>query len=226
MSSPWLTVLISRIGETQPDLSAQSALLIGLIVLLVVLPPWYVIVQPFSTMAHEGAHALTFWGLGGTVGWIELSSDGTGGTMTGPLGGFVAFLVLLAGYLGPSAGGLLGAKLISKGHSVAVLWLTLVLLGFLLLQVSNFFSVCIVIMAGAVVYLSIRYMPVIRETIMAYIITWFMLVSGVRTVLMRGIRSSDGYELRDLTSLPRLLWFLLWLAATGWALVTGAKMLV
>jgi len=43
-------------------------------------------------------------------------------------------------------------------------------LGLLLLQVGSFFSVLVVIMAGAVVYLSIRYMPVIRETIMAYII--------------------------------------------------------
>ena len=106
----------------------------------------------------------------------------------------------------------------------------LIQLGFerrlLLLQVGSFFSVLVVIMAGAVVYLSIRYMPVIRETIMAYIIAWFMLLSGVRTILKRGLDSGDGWALRDLTRLPRLLWFLFWLAGTGWALVIGAKLLI
>jgi len=227
MSSPSLTVLISRIGETQPNLAASSVVLIGLLVCVVVVPPWYVLVQPFSTMAHEGAHALALWGVGWPVIDVELQSSGGGGTNFPPGVSFSSdLLVTLVGYLGPSACGLIAAKLISMKHSVAVLWLALVLLGLLLLQVGSFFSVLVVIMAGAVVYLSIRYMPVIRETIMAYIIAWFMLLSGVRTILKRGLDSGDGWDLRDLTGLPRLLWFLFWLAGTGWALVIGAKLLI
>jgi hypothetical protein len=45
-------------------------------------------------------------------------------------------------------------------------------------------------------------------------------------VLVHNIGAGDAGDLRDITHLPRLLWFLVWLAATGWALVTGAKMLV
>src|SRR5262245_32123637 len=108
MSSPSLTVLISRIGETQPDLSAQSALLIGLFALVVVALPWYVIAEPFDTMAHEGAHALAAWALGWPVINMQLESNGDGRTNMSPRGGVAsAVLIGVVGYLGPSAGGLL-----------------------------------------------------------------------------------------------------------------------
>jgi hypothetical protein len=227
MSSPSLTVLISRIGETQPNLSAQSALLIGLLALVVVVLPWYAIAEPFDTMAHEGAHALAAWAISWPVIDVELESNGDGGTnlppRTGRLG---AVLVGVVGYLGPSAGGLLAAWLISKGHSVAVLWLVLGLLGLLLLQVSSFFAVCLVSAAGAACYIAIRYAAIGKETVLAYSIAWFLLLSGVRTVLRHGVAAKDAGILSGITGLPGLVWFALWPAGSGYALVTGAKLLI
>ena len=202
---PYVVTVADRAAQPHrryaANLSAQSAVVIGLLVLAVVAMPWYVLAEPFETMAHEGAHALASWSLGGRVGWIEFSGDGSGVTSSAEPGIFSYGLVVMVGYLGPSAAGLLAALLISKGHSVAVLWLALLLLGLLLLQVRSLFSICVVIMAGAVVYLSIRYLAVIRETIMAYVISWFMLLSGART----GV-GSHRYGPVDLTHLPRLLW--------------------
>jgi len=45
-------------------------------------------------------------------------------------------------------------------------------------------------------------------------------VSGIE------LNSDDGAKLTQLTYLPRLLWFLLWLAATVGAVAVGGKMLV
>jgi Peptidase M50B-like len=227
MSSPSLTVLISRIGETQPDLSAQNALLIGLFALVVVALPWYRIAEPFDTMAHEGAHALAAWAIGWPVVDMELESNGNGGTNVIPGAGRAgAVLVGVVGYLGPSAGGLLAAWLISKGHSVAVLWLVLVLLGLLLLQVSSFFAVCVVIAAGFACYLAIRYAAIGKETVLAYSIAWFLLLSGVRTILRHGVAATDAGILRGITHVPVLVWHALWLVGSGYALVIGAKLLI
>ena len=57
-------------------------------------------------------------------------------------------------------------------------------------------------------------------------ITWLLLLSGVRRVLEIGVLSSDGANLSQLTMIPRLIWFLLWLSATLAALAAGGKMLV
>jgi len=57
-------------------------------------------------------------------------------------------------------------------------------------------------------------------------ITWLLLLSGVRLVLEVGALSADGARLSRLTSLPRAVWFLLWLAATLGALAAGGEMLV
>jgi hypothetical protein len=60
----------------------------------------------------------------------------------------------------------------------------------------------------------------------AYGLTWLLLLSGVRVVLIRGANSSDAGDLNELTHLPRQLWFLLWLAGTLLAVVIGGKWMV
>ena len=71
-----------------------------------------------------------------------------------------------------------------------------------------------------------RYTPVGAQIVAAYGIAWLLLLSGVRRVLEVGVLSDDGASLAGLTHLPRLLWFLLWLAATLAAVAVGGKMLV
>jgi hypothetical protein len=219
-------VLLSRIAEIQPTLTGQTAVEVGLVVLVLVAFPWYVIVQPFSTLAHEGAHGFTAWNLGANVREVHLGRDGTGFMIHSEVGFFADLLIAVSGYLGPSAGGLLAAKLIARGHSVAVLWLMLVLVGLVLTQMNNLFGAGIAVLAGASIYLAIRYMSITRETVLAYAIAWFLLLSGVRTVIMRGPEAGDAAYLRDVTHLPRMLWALVWLAGTGAALYYGGRMLI
>jgi len=60
----------------------------------------------------------------------------------------------------------------------------------------------------------------------AYAIAWLLLLSAVRGILVRGTGSGDGGDLRQLTFIPRLIWFLLWLASTLAAVAIGGRWLV
>jgi peptidase M50B-like protein len=62
-----------------------------------------------------------------------------------------------AGYVGPSAAGLLAAWLISIGHIVAVLWLGGLLLVVMVLMVRNFFGGIVILACGALLYLVLRH---------------------------------------------------------------------
>ena len=71
-----------------------------------------------------------------------------------------------------------------------------------------------------------RYAPMTAQIVAAYAIAWLLLLSGVREILDVGATSGDGGSLRPHRHLPRLVWFLLWLAATLGAVAVGGKMLV
>jgi hypothetical protein len=77
-----------------------------------------------------------------------------------------------------------------------------------------------------VVYAVGRYTPLGAQVVGAYVITWVLLLSGVRRVLEIGALSSDGANLSQLTMIPRVIWYLLWLAVSLGALALGGKMLV
>ncbi|HWM96654.1 MAG TPA: M50 family metallopeptidase [Streptosporangiaceae bacterium] len=49
---------------------------------------------------------------------------------------------------------------------------------------------------------------------------------GAARLIQRGPDSGDGANLKRLTGVPRLIWFLIWLAATLGAVAVGGKMLV
>jgi hypothetical protein len=51
-------------------------------------------------------------------------------------------------------------------------------------------------------------------------------LSGVRQVLEVGPQADDGKDLRQLTMIPRLIWWLPWLAAALGAVALGGKMLL
>lgn len=209
-------------------LSAGESVAIGLLTMIVVMIPLlWAAVEHFSTMTHEGAHALLAVILGLTVTEIVLNRHSEG--KTGIVGdGLRAVLVVLIGYLGPSLFGLGAAKLISMGYPLAVLWLLVLLLVLVLSLLGRSFAVLSVPVAIALLYVILRYTHAGTEVVAAYIAAWLLLLSGLRTAIGHFIRSDseDAADLRGLTHLPRALWSLVWLAGTAVALIVGGKLLV
>jgi hypothetical protein len=212
---------------TQPPLSAAAAVLIGLAALvLLVLDVGWRVVRHGTVMAHEGAHAVVGSLLFRNVSGIELHADATGGTRMRGGGCLGSVVVSFVGYVGPSLFGLGAARLIEFGHVVAVLWVTLFLLGVLLTGLRRSFGMVTVILVGGAVFATGHLTPGAVQTTASYAIAWLLLLSGVRRVVEVGISSADGADLRSLTGLPHVLWFLLWLAATLAAVAVGGSMLV
>jgi len=215
------------VSLTQVPLSGAAAAVVGLAAFAAVaMDVGWQFIRHGTVMAHEGAHAVIGSLLFRDVSGIELNSDATGGTLMNSGGCLGSIVVSFAGYAGPRLFGLGAARLIQLGHSVAVLWVTLVLLGVLLFVLNRSYGMITVLLVGGLVYVVVRYAPIATQIVGAYGITWLLLLSGVRRVLEVGALSSDGASLSQLTHLPRFLWFLLWLAATLAAVAVGGKMLV
>lgn len=209
---------------TQTPLSGTETVLIGLVVSIVLVPSatWQLI-QHFQVMAHEGTHGVVGSLSGRTVEWIELKSNADGGTRVVPTSGPGYLVAAFVGYLGPSAFGLGAARLIQYGHIIAVLWLSMLLLGLLLIRLKRSFGYVTVPLAGFLIFLVLKHASQTADILAAYVITWFLLLSGVRIVVQRNIDADDGGLLRDRTRIPRLVWFALWLAGTLAGVVIGAR---
>ncbi len=207
------------------SLPAPGAVLTGLLALVaVLLQEFWVLTRHVSVIAHEGAHALVGGGMGNKVVGMRVSGDGTGLTVT--QGGRGRVTSGFAGYLGPSAFGLGAAKLIQLGDIGAVLWLALILLAVALISVRNFFGIVSLVITGGLLFLVVRDGGAGLQTAVAYTLTWFLLLSGVRYVVNHGPRAGDAANLRDLTYVPRVVWFGLWLVGTIAALMVGGRLLV
>ncbi|MGH3152271.1 MAG: M50 family metallopeptidase [Streptosporangiaceae bacterium] len=213
-------------GMTQAPLPGAEAALIGLAALgLLLLDAGWLIVRHLTVMAHEGAHALTAALMLREFHGIELDAKAGGGTYV-PTNGLGGVFIHLAGYVGPSIFGLGAAKLITAGHSATVLWIVFFLLAFLLVGLRRSFGLITVILTGALVFGVARFTPTGVQVAAAYSITWLLLLSAVRRVVEIGARSDDGDKLRGKTGIPRLIWFLFWLAATLAAVAVGGRMLI
>lgn len=215
---------------TQPPLSAPAAVVVGVAALGVVITDlgWQV-VRHGAVMAHEGAHAVADALLGLQVDHIKLNldPDDSGATQPKKQGGcLVSVIAYFVGYVGPSSFGLGAAKLIQHGYIVTALWITLFLVGILLFLMHWSFGLITVPLAAGLVYALARYTPLLAQTVAAYAIAWLLLLTGVRGILVRGIHSGDGRELSQLTLVPRVIWFLLWLTATLAAVAVGGSWLV
>lgn len=209
-------------------MSGPEAAAVGLVALGVVVLLWPVI-RHATVMAHEGAHAVADSLLGRQVDYIKLnfSAQQSGETKAKEVRGWLATVIAtLVGYIGPSSFGLGAARLIHLGYIVAVLWVTVFLLGILLLLLNWSFGLLTVTLAVGLVYVVGRYTPVSAQIVAAYAIAWLLLLSGVPGVLVRFAGSGDSQTLSGLTSIPHIVWFLLWLAATLAAIAVGGSWLV
>jgi Peptidase M50B-like len=215
------------VTATQVPLSGAAAMLIGLAALAItVIDSFWLVLRHGTVMAHEGAHAAASVLLFRKVSRIGLNMDATGVTVSQGGGCLGSIIFFSAGYLGPSLFGLAAAKLIEKGHIVEVLWAALFLLALLLIVVWRSFGMITVVIAGGLVFLIVRYAPVAGQIIAAYAITWLLLLSGVRGTWQRGGHAADAAALRSMTLVPRVIWFLLWLAGTVIAVAIGGKWLI
>ena len=230
-----LSDLWDRVSAVAP--APTLGLVLGTAVLALALtsvPVVWRTTRHLATIAHEGAHGVAALLSGRRLAGIRLHSDTSGltvskGRATGP--GMVA--TAAAGYPGPALIGLGAAAMLARGLPVGVLWALLVLLALLLLQIRNFFGLWSVLVAAAGLFAVTWWAPAQVQLVVAYAVTWFLLLAAPRAVVelqqhRRGgrARSSDADQLARLTRLPGLVWVALFLLVTLAALLLGARLLV
>jgi len=228
MAAPSLQDDLREIAALQGRLPGPVVILIGATAAAVVFfPAVWAGSRYLYTIAHEGGHALMGSAMGHKINSVTMERNGNGLTKaTGPPG-LGVFFYQFFGFLAPSAIGLGAAKLIEVGHIVAVLWLLLLALAALLVIARGYVAWTCIICAGLLLFLTARYASFAAQIVVAYALTWFLLISGVAAVLRTWrVPGGDSDLLRSTTHLPRGLWPPLWLLGTVLALVAGASLLV
>jgi Peptidase M50B-like len=179
-----------------------------------------------SVIAHEGAHVVTGWSVGHRVTSVKLYRDATGETITRGPDRSRSVVIRFAGYLGPSLFGLAAACLIALDQVTMALGLALVCLAVMLILIRNFFGVISVVLNGAIVFLVLRYGNPGVQAVAACALSWFLLFSGVRWVLMHGTGAGDAINLTQTTRVPRFVWVIFWLVITVAGLWVGGHLLI
>ena len=101
-----------------------------------------------------------------------------------------------------------------------------ILLVLLLFLIRKSFGIVSVPAAIALLAVTMHYAHYGLEEVVAYGMTWLLLLSGARNAVTHGANAGDARTLSTLTHLPRHLWALLWIAGTLLAVVIGGKWLV
>lgn len=229
-----LADLWDRATATQPPLSWEASLLLGLLALLVTWSPQgYRVVRHLVTLVHEAGHAAVAALVGRQLHGIRLHSDTSGVTVSrgrprGP--GMVA--TLLADYPAPALVGLAGAFLLGAGYAAAVLWALVLTCAVILLLVRNLYGLWVVLVLGVGVAVLSWTAPAEVLSGSAYLVVWALLLAAPRAVvdLHRERRArrggSDADQLRRLTGLPAWLWTAVFWVVTVGTLVVGVRELV
>lgn len=217
--------------------SAAVAVLAGIVALSITAIAWETL-RRIITMTHEGSHAMAAWLVDSRVYSVVLSRDKnlTKRAATGRRSSEV--LIKSAGYIGPSFFGLLGSLLLVRGQVEPVLWISVVLLGLLLLKVATWFGRIGVTLTGAVLFVMARYAPDALQTLFAATWIWFLLIGGFGNVIRlhharqaakaakKPDKSSDVYALWKLILVPPPVGVaLFWLGSLA-ALILGAGILL
>lgn len=226
MTAASLAAALDRIGQIQPRLSGTTAVLLAIVAIAAMLPGVWLVTRHITVIAHEGAHATMGSALGRSVHGISLRRNADGATAVSGGGRTGSAVIAAVGYFGPSAFGVGAAELIRTGHIVAVLWAAIVALLAVMFVLRRSFGVLTVIVAFLFLLLLAGAGSVRVEVLTAYALTWFLLVSGVRIVVIRGSQAVDAGILRDITRIPQSFWYGFWVLGTATALVYGATLLV
>jgi hypothetical protein len=166
------------------------------------------------TIVHEAGHAIVAVLAGRRLAGIRLHSDTSGLTLTkGKPYGPGMVLTGFAGYIAPSLLGLGFAGLLAGDRVTELLVACALLLIGVLLVVRNAFGIFSVLVTGAVLIVVSKWAPVEVQAPFAHLITWFLLIGGIRSVgelqskRRRGrARDSDADQLARLTGAPGLFW--------------------
>lgn len=228
MTAAQLLASLDRIGQVQSHLSATASVLIAVLAAgAALVEGLWLVARHVTVIAHEGAHATMASALGRRVDGIQFRADGSG--VTHHSGSNVAlslFAVTFVGYLGPSLFGIGAAGLIKAGHIVAVLWIGLAGLAAISLALRRSFGIISVLLALVLLFLIAGFASVGAQIITAYVIAWFLLVSSVRIITIRGKDAADAGKLHAMTKLPPTFWSRVWLLGSVVSLVFGATLLL
>jgi hypothetical protein len=223
-------------AATEPP-STAVIVAVGILTLFVTVVGWPMLTHVI-TIAHEGGHAWAASASGGRVLSVNLGRNGGGHTDAAHSKRFTTMaFVGSAGYFGPSVFGVLGSFLLVRGQVDAVLWISFVLVGILLINVANPFGWFSALLTGIVLFLVARYASDGLQELFAVAWVWFLLFGGYGDVLyLRKVRrlatakkpdkESDAYILGDKTWVPAPIWAaFFWLGALV-ALVIGTGIML
>lgn len=220
---------------TQPPPTDEAVWLSVLLALVVVVVPttwrW---TRGAVTIAHEGAHAVAAVLTGRRLSGVRLHADSSGLTVSrGRPSGPGMVLTAAAGYPGPALVGLGAAALLAQHHALAVLWLSVLLLGVLLLWIRNFYGLYAVLLALGLVLVVSWWAEPRLQSLVAYAGTWFLLLAAPKAVVeLHALRrrgrapSSDADTLARLTHAPGLVWVGVFLLVDLAALALAARWLL
>ena len=239
-----LTQIWDRATTTQPPPEPAAVLGVALVALaLVVLPRAWSVTRHLVTISHEGGHAVVAVLTGRRLTGIRLHADTSGVTLSrGRASGPGMVAMLAAGYLAPAVAGLGAALLLAGGYSLGLLWLAVGWLALMLLQIRNAYGLLVLLVCGAAAGLASWYLAGSTLSLLAYLLTWLLLVAAPKPVLelmrqrrreetrssgRRGqARGSDVDQLTQLTRVPALVWELLFLLANLAGLAVGVTVLL
>jgi hypothetical protein len=207
----------------------------GLVALAVVLSRriWPV-ARTAVTLAHEGGHALIALLAGRRLDSVRIMRSTAGLTVSaGSAAGIGLVLTTAAGYTAPPLLGLGAAALLATGNLTGMLLLALAALAGLAIMIRNVYGMVAVILTGAAVAVVIWRGSALAEAAFGYLMTWFLLLGGVRPVaeLQRSRRRArtgvtDADQLARLTGTPGWLWVGVFGLVAVAALAVGAMWLV
>lgn len=199
--------------QVDPSLTLALLTAVGALVVVTFSELWHP-ARNVITIVHEAGHALVAVLVGRRLSGIRLHSDTSGLTLTrGKPYGPGMVCTALAGYVAPSLLGLGFAGLVGADKITAVLVVCALLLLGVLVMVRNAYGIVILLITGGVLFGVAWWTPDTVQAVFAHLITWFLLLGGVRPVAelqrkrRRGrARDSDADQLAHLTGTPGLVW--------------------
>ena len=230
LSQVWHRVVTPQPAPTYAMVLGSAAVAI----LLVGVPGLWRRSRYLVTIAHEAAHGVVAAASGRRLSGIRLHRDTSGLLLSrGRASGPGMFLTVAAGYVGPALFGLGAAYVLRAGHSVALLWIVLVLLAVVLTLIRNWFGLWLVLAAGVGVFAVSWWGDALLQSWCAYVGAWFLLVAAPRPIIeLQSARSrkvapnSDADILARLSGIPGPIWVAVFLFVTVGALALGGYWLL